>query len=110
MNTNKPLKKINYYLKIERIIRKCYLLKVTIKNEDLPWHTAMFTNGVEEEAYLELFEQIRYKNKINNQEAYLHIPNNWCDHDYNELLECLNCGYSDNLLSRDGTILVNNPL
>jgi hypothetical protein len=41
-------------------MRKNYLLQVTIENENIPFHVALFTNGVLEEAYSELFSKIRH--------------------------------------------------
>jgi DNA polymerase type B, organellar and viral len=100
-----PLNKQYYNLTVERIFKKCYLLKVTLNNEITPWHTAIFTIDILEEVYSELFNLIRERNQSYNQEAYIKIPSNWSDHDYEELLNNFNLGYSEKLLSRDRIIL-----
>ena len=54
----------------------------------------------------------RERNKTYNQEAYLHIPDNWYEHDYKELLDIFNLDSKERKLSREGIILVtqSNPL
>jgi hypothetical protein len=101
--------KQNYYLVIDKIAYKLYVLKVSIDSDNLPLHTAFFTRSVIEEVYSQLFSLIRERNKIYNQIAYLYIPNDWEDLDYEELLEVFNSNYSDIKLSRDGINLVKYP-
>jgi hypothetical protein len=108
MNKIISLNKQNYFLEINRILRKTYLLKVTCdlteKSNDL-WHSAIFTNDMIEEVYFELFNLIRERNQTYNQEAYLHIPDNWFDNDYEKLLD--NFDPISRNLSKDGITLVN---
>lgn len=82
-------------------------MQVTIEDENIPFHTAFFTNGIFEEVYTELFTLIRERNKIYNQKANLHLPINWYKEDYKELLDIFNSDYEEKLLSRDGITLLN---
>jgi|ERR1700723_491242 len=98
--------KINYYLVVKKLLRKFYVLQVTIEKENIPFHTTYFTTGIIEEVYTELFSLIKERNKIYNQEAFVHIPNDWHDENYQELLENFNSDYDDLKLSRDNINLV----
>jgi hypothetical protein len=103
----------NYFLAITRILRKVYLLQVTIENQDIPFHTTIFTISTVDEVYCDLFDYIREINKENNELAYLHIPTNWSEDDYKTLLDVFNQDSEEVKLSRDGITLVNkitNPL
>jgi len=104
------LTKINYYLIIKRLLSKVYILQLSIESESESLHTAIFPCSMIEEAYFELFSLIRDRNKSFNQEAYLHIPKDWYDNDYKELINIFNSDHKDKKLNRDGIILINNPL
>jgi hypothetical protein len=43
-NYSLPTMRMNYYLTIQRMLRKVYLLKLNIENENLPLHVAIFTS------------------------------------------------------------------
>ena len=62
----KDLTKINYYLDIKNLLSKVYVLQLTIENESVPFHTAIFPISMIEEAYFELFNLIKERNKFLN--------------------------------------------
>lgn len=100
------MNKINYYLVIDKIAYKLYVLIVIREKDMFPFHTAYFTKLMEEEIYSQLFTLIKDRNNKYNEVANIHIPNNWDDHEYEELLNVFNANYLDLRLSRDRINLI----
>lgn len=99
------MNKVDYYLYCKRIGYKLYLLTIEINNKVV--YDRVFSNGMELELYLNLFEMIRSEKKLYNQVAFLHIPDYWYDHDYKNLLDSFNYNHDSLLISRDGITLIN---